>query len=52
MIPVIIEDYIKNLLDKTRHSDRRQFYYDTLIKIRDSINKAIIEYEKEKSFKK
>jgi hypothetical protein len=52
MIPVLIEEYIKKLLDKSTHSDRRQFYYDTLIKIRDAINNSISIYEKERRFKK
>jgi len=52
MIPVLIEDYIKNLLDKTKHTDRRQFYYDSLIKIRNVITNSIELYEKERKFKK
>jgi hypothetical protein len=52
MIPVIIEDYTKKLLEKTAHPERRQFYYDTLVKIRDEINNAISNYEKERKFKK
>jgi hypothetical protein len=52
MIPVIIEDYISKLLDKNTHPERRQFFYDTLVKIRDSINLAINRYETERKFKK
>lgn len=52
MIPVIIEDYIRNLLDKSTHKERRQFYYDTLSKVRDSINTALQKYDQERSFKK
>lgn len=52
MIPVIIEDYIKKLLDKATHPERRQFYFDTLKKIRDSINVALNAYEKERKFRK
>jgi len=52
MIPVIIEDYVKKLLDKSTHPERRQFYFDTLKKIRDSINASLSEYEKERKFRK
>ena len=51
MIPVIIQDYIANILDKKKHPERRQFYYDTLLKIRESINQAITQYERERDFK-
>jgi len=52
MIPVIIQDYIDKILDKSTHPERRQFYYDTLLKIRESINQAAIKYEQERNFKK
>lgn len=52
MIPVIIQDYIGKILDKSTHPERRQFYYDTLLRIRDSINQAITKYEQERNFKK
>jgi hypothetical protein len=52
MIPVLIEDYIKRLSDKTTHPERRQFYYDSLAKIRDAINIALSQYEKERKFRK
>lgn len=52
MIPVIIQDYIEKILDKSTHPERRQFYYDTLLRIRESINTAIIKYEQERNFKK
>lgn len=52
MIPVIIQDYISKILDKSTHPERRQFYYDTLLKIRESINQAITRYEQERNFKK
>jgi hypothetical protein len=51
MIPVIIEDMIKNLTDKRVHFEKRQFYYDSLIKIKKSIEKAIEIYERERNFK-
>ena len=50
MIPVIIEDYISKILDVKTHSEKRQYYYDTLIKIRNSIDIAIAKYEKERKF--
>lgn len=49
MIPAIIEDYIKNLTSKNTHIEKRQFYYVTLLKIRDEVINAIAKYEKEKS---
>ena len=52
MIPVIIEDYIKKLLDKSTHPERRQFYFDTLKRVRDAINSALSTYEKERKFRK
>jgi hypothetical protein len=52
MIPVIIEDYIKKLSEKSTHPDRRQFYFDTLKRIRDAINISLNEYEKERQFRK
>lgn len=52
MIPVIIEDYIKKLLDGSTHPERRQFYFDTLKRVRDSINNALSTYEKERQFRK
>jgi hypothetical protein len=52
MLPVIIEDYIKNLTNKNTHAEKRQFYYITLLKIRDEVGNAISKYEKEKSTRK
>jgi hypothetical protein len=52
MIPVIIQDYIDKLLNKSTHVEKRQFYYDTLLKIRDAINVAVLQYEKERKFRK
>lgn len=52
MIPVIIEDYTKKLLDKSTHPERRQFYFDTLKRIRDTIDNALSSYEKERQFRK
>jgi hypothetical protein len=52
MLPTIIEDYIKNLTNKNTHIERRQFYYVTLLKIRDEVGNAIAKYEKEKSGRK
>lgn len=52
MIPVIIEDYIKKLNDKSTHVERRQFYYTSLINIKEAVEKSLKDYEKEKNFKK
>jgi hypothetical protein len=52
MLPAIIEDYIKNLTNKNTHIEKRQFYYVTLLKIRDEVVNAITKYEKEKSSRK
>lgn len=51
MLPAIIEDYIKNLTDRTRHIEKRQFYYLTLLNIQKSIEEAISKYEKEKNIR-
>ena len=52
MIPVIIEDYIKNLTNKNTHLEKRQFYYTTLININEQIEKALEDYKTERNFKK
>jgi hypothetical protein len=52
MIPVIIQDYINKLLEKTTHPERRQFYHNTLLKIRDSINQALTQYDQERKIRK
>lgn len=52
MLPAIIEDYIKNLTNKNTHIERRQFYYTTLLKIKEEVGSAIAKYEKEKSTRK
>lgn len=49
MIPTLIEDTIRNLLDKKVHIEKRQFYYLTLSNIRTAIEKAIAQYDKEKT---
>lgn len=51
MLPVIIEDYIKKLNDKSTHIERRQFYYTSLLNIKKAVEKALKEYEREKNFK-
>jgi hypothetical protein len=51
MIPILIEDLIKKLTDKNHHIEKRQFYYISLINIKNAIEKAIQDYEKEKYFK-
>jgi len=52
MLPVIIEDYIAKLIDKNTHIERRQFYYTSLISIKQAVEKALDEYEREKKFRK
>jgi hypothetical protein len=51
MLPAIIEDIISKIADKKTHIEKRQFYYATLLKIRDEANTAILKYEKEKNRK-
>jgi len=51
MIPIVIEDLVSKVLDKKVHFDKRQFYYATLLNIKNVIDKAIEDYEKEKYFK-
>lgn len=51
MIPVIIEDYIRKVNDKATNVESRQFYYTSLLKIKEEVDKSIKEYEREKNFK-
>lgn len=51
MLPIIIEDMIKNLTNTQIHVDKRQFYYTTLLNIKGAVDKAIVKYENEKNFK-
>lgn len=51
MIPTMIEDLISKVTDKKVHTDKRQFYYATLVKIKEAISVAIVKYENEKHFK-
>lgn len=51
MIPVIIEDYINKLLDKSTRLESRQFYYTSLLEIKKQVEKAIQKYETEKKSK-
>lgn len=51
MLPAIIEDLINKITDKSIHIEKRQFYYVTLLKIRNETSDAIAIYEKEKSRK-
>jgi hypothetical protein len=48
MIPVMIQDYIDKLLDETTHTERRQFYYETLRKINEKISMSLHIYETRK----
>jgi hypothetical protein len=47
MVPQIIEDYVGKVADKTVHPERRQFYVDTLRKIKIEVDKALLAFEKE-----
>lgn len=47
----MIEDLVSKVLDKKVHYEKRQFYYATLLNIKNAIDKAIQDYEKEKHFK-
>jgi hypothetical protein len=46
MIPVIIEDLIRNVTDESQSTDKRQFYYVTLKEIEKDISNAIAKYDK------
>jgi hypothetical protein len=46
MIPVIIEDIIRNVNDERQSTDKRQFYYITLKDIEKEISAAIANYDK------
>ena len=52
MLPVIIEEYINKLSDKSTHTERRQFYHESLVKIKHAVDRALKEYETERNFKK
>jgi hypothetical protein len=52
MLPVIIEDYIRYLNNKAVHVEKRQFYYTSLVNIRNAVNRAIEKYDEERNFKK
>lgn len=52
MLPVIIEDYIKNLTNKGVHPDRRQFYYTSLLNIKEAVERALRDYDMEKKNRK
>lgn len=52
MIPVNIQDYIKNITNDSVSPEKRQFYYDTLVRIKTEIDKSIAKYELERKFKR
>ena len=52
MIPVIIEDLIQKITDKSIHPEKKQHYAGTLYKIREEVDKAIKKYELERNFRK
>jgi len=47
MIPVNIQDLVRNTTDTSQSVYRRQFYYDTLVKIHQASGIAIAAYERE-----
>lgn len=49
MIPVIIEDLINKVTDKKARIETRQFYYTSLLEIKKRVEKAISQYEMEKT---
>lgn len=49
MLPVIIEDLIKKVTDSRLHPEQRQHYVTTLTTIRHACDKALREYEKQKT---
>jgi hypothetical protein len=48
MIPVVIEDLINNVTNKSRSLESRQFYYMSLLEIQKQVNAAILKYNYEK----
>lgn len=52
MLPIIIEDLIGKINDKSTHPEKRQFYFTTLTNIKTSVDKALKDYETERNFKK
>jgi hypothetical protein len=52
IVPVIVDDYIKGLLNKTTPDHIRYNYMVTLENIRDATSEALKKYEKEKNFRK
>jgi hypothetical protein len=49
MIPPVIEDYIRNLGDKSKHPERRQFYADTLRAVQKEVASALLSFDKERN---
>jgi len=47
MIPAIIEEYVANVSDKSKHKERRQFYADVLRKVKKTVDAALTAYDKE-----
>jgi hypothetical protein len=48
MIPTLIEDLIQKLLDNKVHREKRQFYYTTLLNIKNATEAALEKYNKRK----
>jgi hypothetical protein len=51
MLPVVIEDIITKVTDKTKHVETRQHYAATLRNIIEKSQNALDEYEREKMVK-
>lgn len=46
-LPVIIENLIQNVTDKSKHPEQRQYYAKTLKDIIDQSTKAYTQWEKD-----
>jgi hypothetical protein len=51
MLPIIIEDYVTKLNESSTSIERRQFYYASLIKIKEAVEVSLKKYESEKNTK-
>lgn len=50
MIPVLIEDLINNVTNKSRSLESRQFYYTSLLEIQKHVEAAVTKYNNEKDY--
>lgn len=51
MIPVLIEDLVKKVTDKSQHVEKRQHYAQTLRIIYNVVGKALEQFDREWSNK-